>query len=151
MLQWILWACALPFNALGYVVFVLLVLGQVANPFGGRFVVKFDKEHDIPPGTYLVRWRPWFSKVWKWNTTIGPVVYLHDHRFNDHRLLQHEGIHVRQSQDNALAGLFYGLVIGFVTWAATGEFLWRLGLFLWLTTPFIPYFAGWLTAWLNVA
>lgn len=69
-------------------------------------------------------WRPWMATHYGYTLTLAAGQCWHPASVGDARTAEHEHVHVRQDEDNAIAGLFLALVATLVTFNAWWLLLW---------------------------
>lgn len=93
----------------------------------------------IDDGAVLtLEWRPWVAKRWRFSTTIFRTIFFHTAARNSLVTRQHELVHVRQAEDDAMTGLLAAIVV-----ASTGHPIVALVLWtLWPATALLHYGAA---------
>ena len=71
----------------------------------------------VDDAVLTAEWRPWWAKRWRYSTTIGAGMIFQGYSRERTRTQAHERVHVRQTEDLALAGA----IITPVVIAATGS------------------------------
>ena len=90
----------------------------------------------VYPWVPIVKWRKWWTKVWKYSTTLAFAIGQHPE--HDEHVLAHERVHIRQFRDLGLLSL---ALAAFVIWY-TGN--WWAGVWLYIAGPLfmVPNFLG---------
>jgi hypothetical protein len=90
---------------------------------------------------FRATWVDWFAERWLYSTTAGRGIVLHPNHLKLTMVIEHEKVHVRQSEDLCAHGLVLGAMLAWV-W---GEL--SLGLLLWFLAPaahLLNYGMAWL-------
>ena len=131
---WILFALALPAVILGHLYVLLACLFW----FAGWGTLRYQGA-----GVLTARWRPWFSKRFRYSTTLGRGICYGPGSYDasaaiDNRTEMHEFVHIKQFEDACCQGLALGALLmtltlwwGWVT-PVEGLGLWAL---VWATSP----------------
>lgn len=113
--------------------FVSLPLSLVAWGLGYLTVVLgIAHEARWEPNLVLsLELRPWFTKLWKYSTSMGRVIWYQPDRRDDDgivdtRIERHEHVHVRQQDDM----MTIALIISIWVLMASGDWLLALGIWM---------------------
>lgn len=123
IMAWVRFAFTLPWSLVGWGWAVLCSLLFFADVRKLRFE---------DAGLLTTEWRPWFSKVWRYSTTIGRAKIFSPGardvaRKLDERLEKHERVHIWQVEDLMFLSFIIGLVVG----VRTGD--WPFAFFVWVS------------------
>lgn len=122
---WVLFVIALPAVIAGH----LYVLGACC-----LFFAEFKSLRYQGAGVLTSRFRPWFSKRWRYSTTLGRGILYGPWAYDasveiDNRTEMHEFVHIRQFENCCAWGLLGGLIATIIAWllglgAGEGFALW---------------------------
>ena len=87
-------------------------------------------------GVLSAVWRPWTTKIWKYNTTLARGMVFQQGDRDEPRIISHEFVHIRQYEDCCLLALTIGIVVAVTTWDLAWLALWVTGP-LWLLPNFL--------------
>jgi hypothetical protein len=109
-MRWILVVLSLPALVISWLFVTLLCICQLAH------------KPTFEPGPILsAQWRPWFAKYWRFSNGFGrATIYQHSAisggTSSVARVRAHEGVHIRQTEDDMVKAFLVGLVAGLCAW-----------------------------------
>jgi len=114
--RWLLYPFCLPWAlTMSYPGVYLMVLLRLAkNPEWKSF------------GVLVATWSDWVCSWWRYSTTMGSAVIFNKEHRGVRQIEQHEGVHVRQYEDNCFIGFLIAALHVFVFHGH-----WAAGLFIW--------------------
>lgn len=78
----------------------------------------------LEDGVLAATWRDWWARRWRYSTTLAAGMVFHPSHLAHPSVEKHERVHLRQSEDLAIAGLALALVVGLATLSAWALLLW---------------------------
>ena len=112
--RWLLYVLCLPWTlTVSYpLVGLLRLLGAAESLEWGKF------------GVLTATWTEATYKRWPYSTTLGHAIVFKPHGREDRRIVHHEDVHVRQTEDHMVVGFLLCLLL-----SVLGH--WAIGLALW--------------------
>lgn len=84
----------------------------------------------LSDGVLVATWRPWVASRWKYSMAFSAGLVLQPGGLNvTARTIDHELVHVRQTEDGALLGLLLGVVVSLIEMNPWYLLLWPLLMF----------------------